>query len=213
MSDTTAADRMTLAENWIADIVRIDEDSWQIAFLDASGVARPIAVPSLSVEAISSDQIARNLKLRPGAAPNHVVAEGWVEFATHARITIAAPSGAVLRQHRFADAPVIAADAGPKGGFLADMGHGAHVEVLRAGGPDWSLVFYNGGAECPAPGAEAITLDTVDHEGRVQTFAASPSAEGSTLRVNTGDARPVRLRVSWAHGDHAHRREFDLPQI
>ncbi|MGA0542209.1 hypothetical protein [Neotabrizicola sp. VNH66] len=213
MSDATMQiERLNLGQDWRADILRQDEDSWLILFTDLAGMPRAVDCGALQVEAISSDQIARNLKLRPGATPGTVVGEGWVEFATHARISLTTPEGRLSRQHRFPDAPVVTADRGPRGGFMTDMGHGAQVEIIGQGGPVWGLVFYNGGAEGPAAPAELITLESIDAEGRIEVFAAEPTAVVTTLSVSTGDAQPVRLRLAWSHGDHAHRREFDLPQ-
>lgn len=212
MSDTIAhAERIDLAEDWKIGLTRQDDDSWLIAFADAAGTARPVLVPALSVEAISSDQIVRNLKLRPAGASGAIVAEGWVEFATHARISVLTPEGALRIQHRFADAPAVLADVGPRGGFLTDMGHGANVEVVKQGASGWLLVFYEGGAEGPAAPESLISLEVIDRDGNISTFAAEKTSDPSALVVNTVDANPVRLRVCWSHGDHAHRREFDLP--
>lgn len=150
MSDTIAlAERINLAEHWKIGLTRQNDDSWLISFADAAGTARPVLIPALSVEAISSDQIVRNLKLRPAGASGAVAAEGWVEFATHARISVLTPEGSLRIQHRFADAPAVLADVGPRGGFLTDMGHGANVELVKRRGVRLAAGFLRGRRRSP----------------------------------------------------------------
>lgn len=214
MTDTTTPvkqERFKLADNRFMDIERRDDDGWLIAFSDHNGTPLPVPGP-FSIEASSSDRIVRNLKLSPGERPATINADGWVEFATHARIALETAEGLLRRQFRLSDAPIVGADRGPLGGEAVDMGHGASVELLRQSTGDWSIVFYEDGVEATAPEASLITVEIVDAAGDVQVFPTRGGEKPTVLVAKISGIVPARVRLAWSHGDHAHRREFDLAQ-
>ncbi|MCM2477299.1 hypothetical protein HGO38_27995 [Rhizobium sp. CG5] len=202
-------ERFKLTDNQFVHIERRDDDGWVIAFSDRNGTTLPTP-GAFSVEASSSDHVVRTLKLAPGERPDTTNASGWVEFATHARIALETENGLLLRQFRLSGTSEVAADRGPLGGEAVDMGHGASVELLRQSTDHWSIVFYEDGVETATPEASLITVEIIDDKGDVQVFPTRDGENPTVLVTDISCIVPARVRIAWSHGDHAHRREFDL---
>jgi len=206
---TRQTEHFALTDDCVVEIDRRDNDTWKLAFTDGSGAPVPLDLSSLIVEASSTDQKVRGLKLSPGDGPGHVLAIGWVECATHARVTLTTQGGRLERQFRFSDAALVRPEAGPTGGLYADMGHGSAIELVTRDGADWLLKFYLDGKENAAPPAELITVQAIDEDGLITAFPAK-GIGGTTVLGAAVSGSPARVRLIWSHGDHGHNREFDL---
>ena len=206
---TKQIERFALDDDYVVEIDRHNNDTWNLAFSDGSGAPLPLDLSALFVEASSSDQKVRGLKLGSGDGPGRVLASGWVEFATHARIALITAAGRLERQYRFGDAAPVRPDTGPAGGSYADMGHGAGIELTAGDTADWRLKFYLDGKEQLAPLAELITVQVIDEQGRVMVFSTKMTDDPTALAAAICGS-PSRIRLVWSHGDHSHSREFDL---
>ena len=160
---------------------------------------------------IGSDFIVRVLAVSQDDENDAIVATGITELANFARIS-------VLRNHEWntkyqllqnTKTPEIPISAG--GLPIVDMGHSSHIEVSTSHNAFWELHFYKNGDKVDQPSPEIIQVEALKGDGTICNLQVSAGPRPSTLVASGSIADTTRMRLLWAHGDHFHRREFNLP--
>lgn len=204
-------DQIKIDENCIVEISRPGDGVWQLSFLDGAGNAQKAPEPDqVKAESVDSGFIVRVLSVaRKGDGT--LTATGKTEAANYARISVLRDGAWKTQYKLLANTETPTAPLGPNGGPMMDMGHDSFIELAINPNNPWELTFYEETEEVDAPSPEIILVEALKDDGSVANLDVAAGPKPSMLLASGPTDKVTRVRFLWAHGDHFHRREFNLP--
>lgn len=214
MTDMTVigTDRIVISDDCSADIVRFVDGTWKVFFLDGEG--RTMNAPHHSevvVESIGSDFIVRVLAVSRDDESDAIVATGITELANYARISVVRDHKWNTRYQLLNNTKTPEIPVNSRGLPIVDMGHDSFIEVSIENDELWELIFYKNDDEVDAPNPKIIQVEALKGDGTVCNLQVTRGSKPSMLVASGSIEDTTRIRLLWAHGDHFHRREFNVP--
>ncbi|TPJ77158.1 hypothetical protein [Mesorhizobium sp. B2-6-2] len=205
-------DRIKIDGDCTVEIARQADGVWQLSFLDGSGKRLVAPEPEqVKAESIGSDFIVRVLTVAKGPDANTLTATGKTELANYARISVDKGGAWKTQYALLTNTETPTAPIGPNGGPIMDMGHDSFIELAVNPDKPWDLTFYEEKDEVDAPNPSIILVEALKGDGTVANLEVAAGPKPSMLVASGPTHKTTRVRLLWAHGDHFHRREFNLP--
>lgn len=204
-------DQIKIDANCTVEIHRQADGVWQLSFLDGSGKASNAPEPDqVKAESIGSDFVVRVLAIAR-KDDKTLTATGKTELANYARVSVQKDGSWKTQYALLADTETPKAPVGPSGGPMMDMGHDSFIELAVNPNKPWELIFYEETEIVDAPAPSIILVEALKGDGSVANLDVAAGPKPSMLVASGPTDQTKRVRLLWAHGDHYHRREFNLP--